>query len=1044
MTTSESETPSSNLAERKGISCNSGTSLHNIIVCWKHMDEEMPDMTGRSRGICPSSASHYLKARPATNNRPHVQGQYGHSSKDDSISSVDREDAELQKAIALSLQNEGNIGGLPSNSQSSKNELTRVLEQGIGSDDSPNPAAGGSGDGPVKTCVDPSTLLRIDKDWPTGLKNVGNTCWFNVVIQSLFHLPFFRYIILKFCNLKHTPESVETQRNLKVIDELRSLFALMYSSKRNHLDPQKCINVLQETFLNQSSDSQQDVSEFIHMLLDALEGAYQYKLEVEQKSNRSEISKNEDPFSSNNDTYHLNVLSDILPKKEKQHTTNPMLELFYGTSKTVGMREGKHFEQENCFSILPLCVEGKKNLHESLEHATAKGNVGKEKEMWFTKLPPVLTFQLSRFHFNQQLNKPEKLHDRLVFPSVLYMDRYMESSKEITRAKREEVKQLSMQLHDMRLRLSRAITTYHNGRSYTLSDVLLCCANYASQKHAEGGDNSTNPNQESRRRSGSGSPSFGLSPNKRSKEDSSESDEQEIYPGSSAANDSVMSTEAQTVEAILRKWKENVDQEIIDLREAISQTEIKIDKMFEESDLRQMPYTLHAVLVHQGQALAGHYWAYIRDYKNQCWLRFNDTMVTEETFQQLATESVGGIHASRYYGNLASAYCLIYVNSKRTDLFADFDFQTAISKDLDLSNLINCDQEKLDNELEQIDMEKAKQMSLETVVLPTDNDCDENQKENLQAGKNVIDDGGPLDLAVLKNAIDRVSDTYNGSGPEKALEQAISEEMERLQTLSKEQETLITDPRLQNIVVYLYQNGATPKVIERCTLEQFTDRRLRYDQRSADIMRCAIEKLASLDLNEEPDELSEWKQKYQYFCLATCHMLRGLSLFHKRHFFEAATHFIAVHEHNVGLTAGGETRMGVDAKFVGRYCRTCVQRVNEQAMRQLQSPDKEIALQGIQMMRSQLIPCIAALLSTEKGGGTAQDLQLADNMRDDWCSLLEQNVVLSREQLSNVLTEFLDVSPASVSNTAMPEVDVPINLCQQYETVMSSLLHEPD
>ena len=37
--------------------------------------------------------------------------------------------------------------------------------------------------------------------WPVGLLNVGNTCWFNVVIQSFYNLPYFRALIVKF-----TPE----------------------------------------------------------------------------------------------------------------------------------------------------------------------------------------------------------------------------------------------------------------------------------------------------------------------------------------------------------------------------------------------------------------------------------------------------------------------------------------------------------------------------------------------------------------------------------------------------------------------------------------------------------------------------------------------------------------------------------------------------------------------------------------------------------------------------------------------------------------------
>lgn len=58
-------------------------------------------------------------------------------------------------------------------------------------------------------------------------------------------------------------------------------------------------------------------------------------------------------------------------------------------------------------------------------------------ERWFTKLPPVLTFELSRFEFNQSLGQPEKIHNKLEFPQIIYMDRYMYKSKELIRSKRE-------------------------------------------------------------------------------------------------------------------------------------------------------------------------------------------------------------------------------------------------------------------------------------------------------------------------------------------------------------------------------------------------------------------------------------------------------------------------------------------------------------------------------------------------------------------------------------------------------------------------------
>ena len=71
----------------------------------------------------------------------------------------------------------------------------------------------------------------------------------------------------------------------------------------------------------------------------------------------------------------------------------------------------------------------------------------------------------------------------------------------------------------------------------------------------------------------------------------------------------------------------------------------------------QVPYRLHAVLVHEGQANAGHYWAYIYNQPRQVWLKYNDISVTESSWEELERDSYGGLRN-------VSAYCLMYINDK--------------------------------------------------------------------------------------------------------------------------------------------------------------------------------------------------------------------------------------------------------------------------------------------------------------------------------------------------------------------------------------------
>lgn len=75
-------------------------------------------------------------------------------------------------------------------------------------------------------------------------------------------------------------------------------------------------------------------------------------------------------------------------------------------------------------------------------------------------------------------------------------------------------------------------------------------------------------------------------------------------------------------------------------------------------NVSQVPYRLHAVLVHEGQANAGHYWAYIYDPRQHCWMKYNDITVTKSSWEELIRDSFGG------YRN-ASAYCLMYIDDKK-------------------------------------------------------------------------------------------------------------------------------------------------------------------------------------------------------------------------------------------------------------------------------------------------------------------------------------------------------------------------------------------
>jgi len=91
-------------------------------------------------------------------------------------------------------------------------------------------------------------------------------------------------------------------------------------------------------------------------------------------------------------------------------------------------------------------------------------------------------------------------------------------------------------------------------------------------------------------------------------------------------------------------------------------------------------YTLHSIVVHQGTATSGHYFAYIRCSIDNSWILFNDESVKPAEKFDVFENCYGGI-GSLYkhkgkgeisestYVNETSAYILVYIrNTKRQEI----------------------------------------------------------------------------------------------------------------------------------------------------------------------------------------------------------------------------------------------------------------------------------------------------------------------------------------------------------------------------------------
>ncbi|XP_007556487.1 ubiquitin carboxyl-terminal hydrolase 25 isoform X4 [Poecilia formosa] len=1007
---------------------------------------------------------------------------------------------DLQRAIALSLE-ESSRAFRETGITDEEQAISRVLEASIAENkaslkrthtevwsDSPNP----------------HDRKRIDS-CPVGLKNVGNTCWFSAVIQSLFNLLEFQRLVLNYsppARVLDLPRNQKEHRNLPFMQELRNLFSLMVGSKRKYVDPSRAVEILKDAFKS-SESQQQDVSEFTHKLLDWLEDAFQMKAE-----------------------------EDSVGEKPK----NPMVELFYGRFLAVGVLEGKKFENTEMFGQYPLQVNGFKDLHECLEAAMVEGEIESlhsaensarsGQEHWFTELPPVLTFELSRFEFNQALGRPEKIHNKLEFPSMLYMDRYMDRNREITRIKREEIRRLKEHLTVLQQRLERYLSYGSGPKRFPLADVLQYAMEFASSKPVctspvEDIDTSAPPG---------GTTGQQLPPPSSTAEPDSVPPQESSGPASAPAAAPpaaqqqrvpvhkpftqsrlppdlpmhpaprhITEEELRVLEGCLHRWRSEVENDTRDLQGSITRIHRTIELMYTDKSMMQVPYRLHAVLVHEGQANAGHYWAYIYDPHQRCWMKYNDISVTKSSWEELVRDSFGG------YRN-ASAYCLMYINDKKPFLIEEeFDKETGqILSGMDklppdLKQYVKEDNEQFDKEIEEWDAMQARKAQQEKLALaaaaasaapsstststsspqpmsiessPPDNTVAQQDPEYLEQPSPTGDfkhlqedteraisraaaeqeDRSPEVLlnAIMMTpnmqgiimAIGKSSSIYEKNGPEAAFFKAIKLEYARLLRFAQEDTPPELDYRLHHVIVYFIQNEAPKKILERTLLTQFADRNLAFDERCKSIMQVARAKLDLIKPEEvNMDEYEMWHQDYRNFRETTVLMVTGLELFQKSNYVEALMYLIYSYQYNRELLLKGLYR-GHDEELLGYHRRECLLKLNEQAAAMFESGEEPEVGTGLGIMNELVVPCIPLLLAQE----AEKDLLAVEDMRNRWCSYLGQEMEANlQEKLTDFLPKLLDCSTEMKSFHDPPKLPSysTLELCERFGRIVAAVGRAP-
>ncbi|KAJ0004087.1 hypothetical protein NQD34_010301 [Periophthalmus magnuspinnatus] len=994
---------------------------------------------------------------------------------------------ELQAAIELSLQES-------QKAQEEEKEFHRALEASAEENAARMKRRRCEGQSDMSS---PADWIRQD-DWPVGIRNVGNTCWFSAVIQSLFHLPVFKRLVLNYHLSERLLEKCKTnsdKRNIAFMQELRCLFALMVGSTRRFVDPSAAVELLRDAF--RTSEAQQDVSEFTHKLLDWLEDAFQLA-------------------ANGND--------------EKDKSKNPMVQLFYGTFVTERVHEGKTLCNIEQFGQYPLQVNGFNNLDECLEGAMVEREieslhsdhcVTSGRERWFKKLPPVLTFELSRFEFNTQLGRPEKIHKKLEFPQIIYMDRYLHKNIQLTHERRSTVKKLKEQLAALQQKFE-CYKNYGSGPTkYPLTDMLQFVLEFATTKPSN-----VSPTEDLRAAASSPTPLTAPSPHPLSDSPGRDSETEDASDSLAAgvstcqrtpiykpftqcrppvecpphpAPHSITEEELYQVKNCLQRWRTEAENDINELKASIDRVSQELESMYSDNSLCQVPYRLHAVLVHEGQASAGHYWAYIYDHAHQRWIKYNDITVSESSWEELERDSFGGM-------TNASAYCLMYIDDRMPQLITeDTDDETGqVLVGMDslppvLRRYVHEDNRWFQQELseweeqfcqasaaapqeestvsaeppehraEELHQKSQEPGSTESTESTEGQDTDTQAQEDAAAERQQLEnevseveipnvgrimvradaDGYNEEVHAMMLtpamqgiilAIAKARKIFDQDGPEAGLIKAFHEEYNRLYDLSQEEATPAEDARLHHCLVYFFQNKAPKRIIERTLLEQFTDRNLSFDERAISIMREARAKLRLIKPEDmDMDEYLQWHEDYKMFKTVFVYLLTGLEHYQNGKMREALTYLAHAYDTNSTLLKNGPKR-GVDDSLISVYRRKCLMTLNESASRWFCCGEEDKVTEALALMDECVIPCLH--LMSRDPALTQEDRDTLESIRSHWCCCLSQDMNESLQvKLGEFLPRVLDCSAETVVLKDPPKIQVHAahDLCSRLAALMESI-----
>lgn len=549
-----------------------------------------------------------------------------------------------------------------------------------------------------------------ERGLPCGLRNIGNTCHANSFLQTLLHVDDFSDRLQALwpkptmSTKPHAEPEAEQgtgeeatlvtkrrEHSIRLVRELQHLCAYGLFTMRTYMDPTRLLNELvDEQGQEMPIGSQGDVGEFMLKFLARLDegicamdgeatarggaeegtGAAQQPRQqpdevVEKPSRPSPIKALFFGDQVQVFSYREGVPRPLAegnagsaqPPSDQVHgfpavpveavgTVPPPLPVLATAPMAPGESTGSLVtsEEKNEFNQIFLDVKYR-DLYSAWEAATRtevdyKTPSGETttatSSFWIERLPKLLFFQLQRVVFDQEKKAQVKVDEAFEFDETIYVDRFLLENREAATKIAAQVRDLRQQ----REALLKALAQFedYQGRSgLGVSDVLGWAADCL-QDNAKPKSTQLEPSSSLR---------LDLSQPHHLAEAG--------LPEAMALQDKIAASGETTVH-LLRALQEACKTQEAMLREEADRLAASIGSA--HKDMRRSPYELYAIWIHQGIAGSGHYWAYLRDWQHDRWIRYDDALTSVVSWDDVRTAAVGQA------GSNTSAYVLVYLHQE--------------------------------------------------------------------------------------------------------------------------------------------------------------------------------------------------------------------------------------------------------------------------------------------------------------------------------------------------------------------------------------------